>query len=291
MTRSAMLARIGVFLAATACPGPALAEEEAVTFAGPAMGTTYRVTLARGVPCMTPREIHREVEKVIARIDSALSTWREDSDASRFNRTTAGEWVDVAPDLVEVVRIARRVHADSQGAFDITAAPAESGRPVGMQHLESRDAPPSIRKRVNGLAIDLGGIGPGHAVDEIGGRLARLGSADHLVELGGEVRAWGRRADGANWRVRLRREAASDSKADVIELLPGEAVATSTAKPGRSPIDPRTGRVVERGRAAATVRAATCAEADALAVAAVVLGLEPADDGTITRSRSQPSRR
>ena len=77
----------------------------------------------------------------------------------------------------------------------------------------------------------------------------------------------------------------------MIELLPGEAVATSTAKPGRSPIDPRTGRVVECGRATATVRAATCAEADALAVAAVVLGLEAAADGTITLSRSEPSRR
>jgi thiamine biosynthesis lipoprotein len=249
----------------------ATAEEDAVTFAGPAMGTTYRVTLVRGVPGLRDGEVHREVEAVLARLDCALSTWRDDSDASRLNRAPAGEWVAVSADLVAVVEIARRVHAESQGAFDITAAPAGSGRPAGMRHLESRAAPPSIRKRRDGLAIDLGGIGPGFAVDAIGVRLAELGSTDHLVELGGEVRAWGHRADGGKWRVRLRSADAKTPPGEVIELAAGEAVATSTVRPGRSPLDPRTGRVVESRRGAATVRGASCAEADARAVATLVL--------------------
>ncbi|MFM8495442.1 MAG: FAD:protein FMN transferase [Planctomycetia bacterium] len=233
------------------------------TFAGPAMGTTYRVTLACDVPALTRNAVHREIEEVIARLDRALNTWRDDSDATRFNRAPAGEWVDVSPDLVAIVAIARRVHDDTGGAFDLTAA---AGAVAGMHLVAIRERPPAIRKNRDHVQLDLGGIGPGYAVDAIGERLAALGSANHLVELGGEVRAWGTRTAGGPWRVALRHDSA------VIDLAPGEALATSTARPGRSPVDPRTGRVVTPRSPSATVRAAKCAEADAHAVAALVRG-------------------
>lgn len=239
----------------------ALASEPS-TFAGPALGTTYRVRLAAAVPNLKPGEVHREIEAVIAAVDRALSTWRDDSDASRFNVAPAEEWLSVSPDLVAVVGIARRVHDDTGGAFDITAA---VGRPAAGMHLvELRQRPPAIRKLRAGVVIDLGGIGPGYAVDAIGERLTALGSANHLVELGGEVRAWGTRAAGEPWRIALRHSGL------VVALAPSEAIATSTARAGRSPIDPRSGRVVTPDAAIATVRAATCAEADARAVAELV---------------------
>ena len=245
------------------------------TFAGPAMGTTFRVTLARGIPDMAIGEVHREVEGVLARLDRALNTWRDDSDASRFNRATAGEWVEVADDLVAVVEIARTVHADSHGAFDITSAPPGGDRAVGMEYVEVRSTPPALRKTVAGIAIDLGGIGPGYGVDAIGDRLRELGSTAHLVELGGEVRAWGRRPDGTAWRVAL------GAGGRVIELADGLALATATGRLGRSPIDPRTGQVVSPSAPSAMVRASSCAVADAWAVAALVLGIPPGPDGTI----------
>lgn len=244
-----------LFLAAHARAG------DLPTFAGPAMGTTYRVTLSGGVPGLDGGEIHREIEAVLARLDRALSTWRDDSDASRFNRAALGEWVDVSPDLLAIVSIARRVHDDTGGAFDITAG---DGRVGSMRSVVVRASPPAIRKTAAGLRLDLGGIGPGYAVDRIGERLRELGSQSHLVELGGEVRAWGERAAGVAWRVAVR------GTGEVVELPAGEALATSTARPGFSPIDPRTGRVIAPAASVATVRAATCAEADARAVAALI---------------------
>ena len=249
------------------------------TVAGPAMGATYRVTLARDLPGMSLGEVHREVERVLARLDRALSTWRPDSDASRFNRSPAGEWIDVAPDLAAIVAVARRVHRDTDGAFDITAG---AGRIGAMCHLESRVTPPALRKIRADVVVDLGGIGPGYAVDRIGEQLQELGSSSHLVELGGEVRAWGERVAGEPWRVVLRHTGES------IRLAAGEALATSTARAGRSPIDPRTGRVVAPAVPVATVRAATCAEADAWAVAVLVLGGMP--DG-VNRVSEAPSMR
>jgi len=281
---------------------------ELPTLAGPAMGTTYRVTLAADISGMTRGEVHRELEAVLARIDRAASTWRDDSDASRFNRAAADEWVTVAADLVTIVETAREIHELSDAAFDITVGPlvrlwgggaiepsadaiAEARGCVGMRLVESRAAAAeggaALRKARAGVEIDLSGIAPGYAVDRIGERLLELGSPAHLVELGGEVRAWGQPAEDRPWRVRLRDIDAGHGQPQEIFLADGVAVATSTCRPGRSPIDPRTGRPVAtsssgRSSRTATVRAASCATADAWAVAAVVLELEPDRDGTIT---------
>ena len=75
------------------------AAAEPLTFSGPAMGTTYRVTLAAPLAGMAVGTMHREVERLLASIDRAASTWRQDSDARRFNRAAAGEWVEIGPDL------------------------------------------------------------------------------------------------------------------------------------------------------------------------------------------------
>lgn len=282
-------------------------------FIGPAFGTTYRVQCARLPPGRTPADLHRAIEEVLAGIDHAASTWRADSDVSRVGDAPADDWVPVAPDLVALVELARAIHACSAGAFDITVAPlvtawgggpprrrptdATAGPPteaaiaaaltrVGMQHVESRTshhpAGPALRMRVSGMRLDLSGIAPGHAVDQIGTRLCALGSTDHLVELGGEVRAWGRRDDGTSWHVAVHAIDATVPRA--IPLADGEALAVSTVRPGRSPLDPRTGRPPTHAARQAIVRARSCAVADAWAVACLVLGSGPArgrDDAAV----------
>jgi thiamine biosynthesis lipoprotein len=278
-----------ICLASTvACVGvvaAARADEPPLVLAGPAMGTIYRVTLAEPVPGLERGVVHREVELVLDRLDRALSTWRADSDSSRFNRAAPGEWVPASAELVAIVEIARKVHEQSAGAFDITVGESATGRAAGMRHLRSRATPPAVMKDAAGLALDLGGIGPGYAVDAIGARLVEIGSAAHLVELGGEVRAWGEPAPGRPWRVLVRRGLPTASALEsqrIVELASGAAIATATCRPGRSPLDPRTGQVVQGPARSLTVRSDSCAAADAWAVAAIVLGLEPAADGLVT---------
>lgn len=264
---------------------------EPLVLAGPAMGTTYRVSLGAVVPGLTRGEVHREVEAVLVRIDTAASTWREDSDASQFNRAAAGEWVEVGDDLSRIVALARQVHADTDGAFDITVGPLvrlwrEGRQPtdeavtaalslVGMQLVESRPAdagrPAALRKTRDGVTIDLAGIGPGYAVDAIGERLLELGSRGHLVELGGEARAWGTAADGRPWRLAVR-GAGGAAEPEAVELAGGEAIAFATRRPHRSPVDPRSGRPPGAEARSFMAHATSCAVADALAVARAVTG-------------------
>jgi thiamine biosynthesis lipoprotein ApbE len=221
------------------------------TLAGPAMGTTYRVTLAADISGMNRGQVHREVEAVLARIDRAASTWRDDSDASRFNLAAAGEWVTVSPDLMALVETARGIHEQSEGAFDVTVGPlvrlwgdgrvepsdaaiAVARGCVGMRSIESRphtsEVVAALRKTRHGVEIDLSGIAPGYAVDRIGERLLELGSAAHLVELGGEVRAWGQPAEGRPWRVWLR-------DADAGQGQPRRSISTMARRSPPRPAD------------------------------------------------------
>ena len=71
-----------VLLAAMILVGVARAAE-LPTFSGPAMGTTYRVTLEEEISGMSRGEVHREVELALARIDRAASTWRDTGSVGR----------------------------------------------------------------------------------------------------------------------------------------------------------------------------------------------------------------
>lgn len=293
--RCATAAFAAIAAAAALFAGSGVAGEP-VVLAGPAMGTTYRVSLAAAVPGRSRGDVHRELEAVLARIDRGASSWRPDSDVSRFNRAAAGEWVEVGDDLAAILSIAREVHAETAGAFDPTVGPlvtlwtqaSERRKPpqpaalaaaaelVGLSLIEHRQPPAgsaAVRKRKPGMALDLGGIGPGYAVDCLGERLVELGSPDHLVVLGGEARAWGRQASGERWQVVVPQAATGDPPA-TLPLGPGEAIAFSTPRPGRSPIDPRTGRPVAAEPRPVMVRSTSCSRADALAVAAAV-GAKP----------------
>ncbi len=268
------------------------------TFAGPAMGTTYRVTLAAPVPGLSLGQVHREIDRLLAQLDAGLNTWRSDSDASRFNRAVTTDWLEVSPELADVVSIAQRLHSQTAGRFDITvgplidwhrkhpaanaqdvattrAPPAKILAHVGSPMLHVRTAtasnPAALRKDHPKLTIDLGGIGPGYAVDSIGDRLTALGSASHLVELGGEVRGWGTLEDGHPWQVGIASGPEGSAVSQQISLNSGEAVAVVEHVPTRPIINPRTGQHPGSGPPAKRIiRATTCAEADALATASLI---------------------
>jgi thiamine biosynthesis lipoprotein len=261
------------------------------TFAGPAMGTTYRVKLADPPTMPTLGELHRDVERLLADIDRAASTYRQDSEISRFNQAAAEEWVLAGDHLFRLAALSQEMHRATAGRFDVTVAPlvdlwagvapgnepaaemlAEARATVGMDLLQLRPATATraaaLRKTRSGVMLDLGAIGPGYAVDQIGERLVALGSRGHLVEVGGEVRAWGRSGDGQPWRVALRGGGIGRPQQHVVTLDPGEAIAVSART--RRVIDPRTGRPAAfdpEARVDSLVRAGSCAEADAWATA------------------------
>ena len=133
--------------------------------------------------------------------------------------------------------------------------------------------------------LDLSAIAKGYGVDVVTDLLRRRGIEAALVEVGGELYGYGRKADGTPWRVLV--ESSPDEEADSEGLEPrvlaldGLAVATSGdrwhayAQGGRRyshTIDPRSGEPVTDAAAAVTVVATDAMHADAWATALTVMG-------------------
>ncbi len=144
-------------------------------------------------------------------------------------------------------------------------------------------APPALRKQIAGLEVDLSSIASGYTIDRLAELLLARGITNSMVELGGEVRAAGRREDGTPWRVAIERPIVEKYEMQAAVPLVNATLATAGGTHkffeygGRRYshiIDPATGRPVEHALASVTVAADTCLDADGWDTPLLVLGPE-----------------
>jgi thiamine biosynthesis lipoprotein len=283
---------------------------------GATMGTAYHVKVADAAAAVRVDELRTDVEKVLAEIDRQMSTWRSDSEVSRFNRARAGEWLAVSAATAEVVAAAQAISRKTDGALDVTVGPLvrlwhfgpntmangknknksrqfvppdeeainSARRVVGYRRLDVRMNPPALRKAIDGLEVDLSSIASGYAIDQLAKLLAEHGLTNWLVEIGGEVRAAGRRDDGEPWQVAIERPVAGEPLMQSVVPLADVAIATAGdyhkffnygGRRYSHIIDPATGRPIEHSLASVTVVADTCTAADGWDTPLLVLGPEP----------------
>lgn len=279
--------------------------EQAVATSGVTMGTTYRLTLPRLPEGISIEKVADETRRVFDRVDFTMSTYRADSDVSRFNRSAAGEWLTTSTETSEVVAAALGIAERTKGAFDPTVGRAVdlwgfgpagpsfrvptpeavgvTRRGIGFSSLEVRRDPPALRKRREELHIDLSGIAEGYALDQLAASLESLGLRDFLIELGGELVARGRNLEGRRWVVGVDAPDSAHDRWRRRVALDGKAIATSGdyrkffMAGGRRyshVIDPRSGKPVDHDLAAVTVIDNSSMRADALATALLVMGPE-----------------
>jgi thiamine biosynthesis lipoprotein len=278
---------------------------EQIVLSGPTMGTIYSVKVVRAPREITAHGLRTAIEEELQHIDNLMSGYREDSEIARFNAARSTEWVEVSDDLAKVVATALEVSAESDGAFDVTIAPlvrlwgfgSQDQEPdqlpdraavdhmrerIGHEKLHVRATPPSLRKDVPELTVDLNGIAPGFAVDRIASRMEALGLSDYMIDIGGEVKVRGRNSALEPWRIAVEKPVDADPSAPFAILsLKDVAVTTSGEyrhyyeRDGRRyshTIDPRTGEPISHALASVVVIAARSDYADAWATAFNVLG-------------------
>ena len=269
------------------------------------MGTTYVVKLARPPQGLAAAKVQAAIDEVLAHIDATMSGYREDSEISRFNAAQTTDWIPVSEDLAHIVQVAHELSAASGGAFDVTVAPlvqawgfgsngepvslpdgptlASIGERIGYEKLHVRTEPAALRKDVASLSVDLNAIAPGYAVDLIGERLEALAIRDFMIDLGGEVLAKGRNAQGVFWRIAIERPVDAEPEPYAIVELRNDAVTTSGeyrhyhVRDGRRyshTIDPRTSMPIEHDLAAVVVLGPTSMYTDGWATAFNVLGTQ-----------------
>jgi thiamine biosynthesis lipoprotein len=274
---------------------------------GPTMGTAYHIRVAALPANLSAETLQTRVDQLLDTINQQMSTYLDNSEISRFNRSQSDEWFSVSPDTALVVGVALEVSGQTEGAFDVTVGPlvnlwgfgpdkhidrvpdqdvitAARAR-VGYDQLEVRRDPPALRKHVAGLYVDLSAIAKGFAVDRVAELLQQAGISDYMVEIGGEIITSGQNASGKPWRIGIERPVDGSRSLQRILELRDEALATSGdyrnffIKNGQRfshAIDPRTGWPVDHALASTSVIAEDCMRADAWATALMVLGPEAA---------------
>lgn len=298
-------ARVLLLLLVTACaPEPQVTE-----LSGTTMGTGYSIQVVDLPDEPGPRWLRERIEAELELVNDLMSTYRDDSELSRFNRSRSTDWFAVSPGLAVLVREAILTSEVSGGAFDTTVGPlvnlwgfgpetgpdrvpsdakiAQARARVGYRKLSVRVEPPAVRKAEPDLYLDLSAIAKGYGVDRIAKLLDDAGIANYLVEIGGELRSRGHNGRGQTWRIAVERPDPGIREVHRVIKLRGGAMATSgdyrnfferDGKHYSHTIDPRTGHPVTHGLASVTVLAPEAARADALATAFLVLGPGPGFD-------------
>lgn len=90
---------------------------------GNTMGTRYSIKLPEYGRIPSPGSLKTQIDQRLFAIENSMSTWRSDSELSRFNRSHSAQWFPVSHELAEVVAVAKLLHQQSAGAFDISVGP------------------------------------------------------------------------------------------------------------------------------------------------------------------------
>jgi FAD:protein FMN transferase len=128
--------------------------------------------------------------EAIAEVERHLHPHRPGSDLERINSTVPQTRVCIGAMPWRVLQLAQVVHFLSDGAFD-PCLPSCPGR-FGDVALSPAGAEPAWALCRVPIALDLGGIAKGHAIDLAIEALRAAGCESGLVNAGGDLRVYGR---------------------------------------------------------------------------------------------------
>ncbi len=264
------------------------------------MGTVFQATLCQAEAASRQQQmsaVWHDLFTTARRFDDLFTTYAPHSPLSRLN-ARAGQGLQAVPaEVSDILRLSQRYADLTDGAFDITVRPLLSvwrhaattqTQPtatvmrrtlqfVGSQKLHFA-APYRVGLPVPGMALDLGGIGKGYALDQIVTQLHEQRLTNALLNFGqSSLWALGRPRDGEGWRLLLRQPngevvglATFSDQAISISGSLGQSRQVEGQRYGHI-IDPRTGRPVQRDLLACVV-APSAAQAEALSTALLILG-------------------
>ncbi len=265
------------------------------------MGTMAGITLGAAYADRI-ESVTEHIRAIFDRMEREMSAYRPDSAISELARMAGAAPVAVSKDTFRVLDLCRHFGNLSDGAFDYTVFPLASLWGFnGARAPMTIPSDQSIRERLKlvdyrrlvlhdgtaflpilGMAVDVGGIAKGYAVDRACDYCLGAGIEDFLIDFSGNVRAFGRPSRKEGWQIGVRDPFDRSRILGKLTLPSGLAVATSGSyeryveimgEQFSHIIDPRTGYPVT-GTASVTVLCADAVTADALSTAFFVVGLK-----------------
>jgi len=198
----------------TSCAQPVPARTEFV------LGTVCTVNLfEKGTT-----RIYTEIYARLAELETILSANRDGTNLAEINANAGIAPVKAAPDTLAVLSEALRFSERSGGAFDPTVGPLVKAWNIGTddaavpsaealqkalslidyKKMTVDDTAGTVYLADRGMRLDLGAIAKGYAADEIVRILSARKIRRAIIDLGGNVFAFGEKSPGKSWTIGIR---------------------------------------------------------------------------------------
>lgn len=283
-------------------------QNDSMILTGKTMGSTWRVNL-HGVTSQRASELKTLIQQQLDRDDQTLSTWKQDSQLSRFNQSQSTKPWPVDEGMADIVTQSLRIGRLTAGAMDITVGPLvnlwgfgperqpqQTPKPVQIEQAKARTGLHHLRviqdvqgawlqKDIPTLYVDLSTVGEGYAVDHLARLLKEEGVDRFLISVGGTVIGGSSKDRNKVWRVAISKP---DEHADGFQArvdLHGFGISTAGSyynyynldnKRISHIIDPSTGEPIKHELVSVSVIAPTALEADCWDTGLMVMGMERA---------------
>ena len=238
----------------------------------------------------------------IKRLDKEMTTWLPDSDLSKINAAAGDKPVKVSDETIAVIARALDVSKRSGGVFDITVQafhglwkfdedmdgtlPDQADVKkrlalIGWKDVILDKTKKTVFLKRKGMAITLGGIAKGYAVDKCVALLKARGFTDFMVQAGGDMYVAGSKGKDP-WVVGIRDPRGPKDSMFAIAPIKDHSFSTSGdyergfVKDGvryHHILDTRTGQPARASRSV-TIRAKDAFTADAWSKVMFIDGVE-----------------
>lgn len=269
---------------------------------GRTMGTTYNIKIVVD-KAFKAEELHKLVDEKLVSINQSMSTYIPTSELSLFNKSNGKAPLVVSSDLNKVLTEALRLGEISNGKLDVTVGPlvnlwgfgpeyrvekmptdkqvVAAKKRIGLKNISLEEG--NLSKSISDVYIDLSTIAKGFGVDVVAELVEEHGIKNYLVEIGGEMRLKGFKADGTLWHVAIEKPMSNERSVHQVIVPKDNAVATSGDYRNYVEvegvryshiIDPDTAKPIDHKLVSVTVIHPSSMTADGLSTAIMVMGVE-----------------
>ena len=270
---------------------------------GKTMGTSYNIAIIHPEKLNIDKDLlQSNIDSLLKHLNQQVSTYIKESQISQFNQFKSTEWIVIDKEFYSILQAAHKISEISDGAYDATISPLidlwgfgtknlekppsetqvkSAMTNIGHQMLKFNSATHAIKKTNPNVRIDLSGIAKGYAVDIISNFLKDQGLENHLVEIGGELKANGFNQNNKKWRIAIEQPDLNINIAEHGIHITNQAIATSGDYRNyyiengirlSHIIDPKTGYPIAHKLASISVLHESAMYADGYATAILVLG-------------------
>lgn len=235
----------------------------------------------------------------ISRLEALLSVDQAGSDLDKLAKAAGKEWVNIAPETEEVLRLAKEYHTLSQGHFDVTAGPLIDLWNIhdGQGHYPTQEELAQVLPLINsddllvetgkaylsreGMIANLGAIAKGYIADQVKTLLEAQGVEHAVLDLGRNILLIGGKTADTGFTVGIQDPNQAEGTLAGLIRATGKSIVTSgideryftyDGKRYHHVLDPFTGFPADTGLASVTILSDSSAQGDALSTTCLLLG-------------------